>query len=417
MFPPTSGSNLFKWVGIVQRNSVNVLFTTDEFKESNMNKLIPFCFPTKEAPTTQSAFAFRFMACQDTFYNAFCLLDETNYKFKDFQTTSPLCICIVTESFDFEIYEEILKSARSLLSQGISEISKFFKKLYSNTSSIAYINTKLMKAARMVHEKFIMNNTKCITSAFSKETVAELIFSLICETPIIVVSSDLGKMSRFCYALYSLIYPLKWHHLFVPILPNSLIDTVESPSPFIIGLHSSLVDGLKERDIEAHVRIDADECSVEYYNSEPALSWVKQVCSTMESTSFDSIQKTILRFICAALGTNPSSSPSTTARRLVAAKKFVKCGINSIMSRIANSRACNNLFDELNIKPLPNHLHVLLSSCNNGTISPASQDVDEFPLMKARVYRSASAKFPFNDKTKMKEASGIRQSQSMCLNE
>ena len=33
-------------------------------------------------------------------------------------------------------------------------------------------------------------------------------------------------------------FPLKYNHVFIPILPSSLIDFVSSPTPFIMGLHS-----------------------------------------------------------------------------------------------------------------------------------------------------------------------------------
>ena len=36
-----------------------------------------------------------------------------------------------------------------------------------------------------------------------------------------------------------LLCPLSWSHVFVPVLPHTLIDTVQCPTPFLMGIHSS----------------------------------------------------------------------------------------------------------------------------------------------------------------------------------
>lgn len=36
--------------------------------------------------------------------------------------------------------------------------------------------------------------------------------------------------------MISLIHPLKWQGLFVPILPQNLLDYLEAPVPFIVGV-------------------------------------------------------------------------------------------------------------------------------------------------------------------------------------
>ena len=38
---------------------------------------------------------------------------------------------------------------------------------------------------------------------------------------------------------YYFLYPFKWQHVFIPILPDSLIDILDAPLPFIIGINDS----------------------------------------------------------------------------------------------------------------------------------------------------------------------------------
>ncbi len=39
-------------------------------------------------------------------------------------------------------------------------------------------------------------------------------------------------------ALLSLCFPFHWPHIFIPVLPHSLLEVLEAPVPFIVGVHS-----------------------------------------------------------------------------------------------------------------------------------------------------------------------------------
>jgi len=45
-----------------------------------------------------------------------------------------------------------------------------------------------------------------------------------------------------CEGLLSLIFPFKWLHTYIPILPNDQLDYLESPTPYIMGVLSNFVD-------------------------------------------------------------------------------------------------------------------------------------------------------------------------------
>ncbi len=34
----------------------------------------------------------------------------------------------------------------------------------------------------------------------------------------------------------SLMFPFAWHHIYIPILPSDLLDYLEAPTPFLIGV-------------------------------------------------------------------------------------------------------------------------------------------------------------------------------------
>ena len=44
------------------------------------------------------------------------------------------------------------------------------------------------------------------------------------------------KMLKVCESITNLMYPFKWPHVYVPILPPSLENFLDAPVPYIMGL-------------------------------------------------------------------------------------------------------------------------------------------------------------------------------------
>lgn len=74
------------------------------------------------------------------------------------------------------------------------------------------------------------------------QTLVALLAALLLERRIIFVSKSLQTLSDCCNAAMSLIYPLEWQHVFIPILPRRLMDFLSSPTPYIIGVLKSEID-------------------------------------------------------------------------------------------------------------------------------------------------------------------------------
>lgn len=60
------------------------------------------------------------------------------------------------------------------------------------------------------------------------------------EHKILFHSTSYSRLSDSCRALTSLMYPLRYTHTYVPILPASILEILSTPTPFIMGIHSSL---------------------------------------------------------------------------------------------------------------------------------------------------------------------------------
>lgn len=60
--------------------------------------------------------------------------------------------------------------------------------------------------------------------------------SMLYERRIIFTSKQLKRLSACVQSANDIIYPMIWQHIFIPVLPLSLIDYLLAPMPFLIGV-------------------------------------------------------------------------------------------------------------------------------------------------------------------------------------
>ncbi|CAH8574882.1 unnamed protein product [Schistosoma haematobium] len=65
-----------------------------------------------------------------------------------------------------------------------------------------------------------------------------LFTAILSDQKVLVCSRSVNRLTEACHALTSILYPLKYSHTYVPILPKSLIEFVNAPTPFLYGIHS-----------------------------------------------------------------------------------------------------------------------------------------------------------------------------------
>ena len=44
----------------------------------------------------------------------------------------------------------------------------------------------------------------------------------------------------------ALLYPFEWQHTFITVLPSLLIDIVDAPTPYVVGILASMKDLLED---------------------------------------------------------------------------------------------------------------------------------------------------------------------------
>ncbi|XP_069946063.1 uncharacterized protein [Cherax quadricarinatus] len=82
--------------------------------------------------------------------------------------------------------------------------------------------------------------------------------SMLYERRIIIVSKRLSRLSACVQAANSVIYPMQWQHIYIPVLPQHLLDYLLAPMPFLIGVNTLLLSKVQMDDVGEAVILDAD---------------------------------------------------------------------------------------------------------------------------------------------------------------
>ncbi|CAH1998637.1 unnamed protein product [Acanthoscelides obtectus] len=87
--------------------------------------------------------------------------------------------------------------------------------------------------------------------------------SMLYERRIIFVSKKLQRLSACAQSANDIIYPMIWQHIFIPVLPMSLIDYLLAPIPFLIGVPEEVFKQVHRIEIGDVVILDADTNTID----------------------------------------------------------------------------------------------------------------------------------------------------------
>ncbi|KAG2712780.1 hypothetical protein I3760_04G142100 [Carya illinoinensis] len=76
----------------------------------------------------------------------------------------------------------------------------------------------------------------CICGSLRLENVLTLFAGALLERQIVVVCSNLGILSACVLSIIPLIRPYQWQSLLMPVLPNDMLDFLDAPVPYIVGV-------------------------------------------------------------------------------------------------------------------------------------------------------------------------------------
>ena len=78
-------------------------------------------------------------------------------------------------------------------------------------------------------------------NAVDADTMMTVFASMLFERRIIFSSKHLNRLSACVQAANSLLYPMTWQHIYIPVIPECLLDYLHAPMPFLIGVPDVLM--------------------------------------------------------------------------------------------------------------------------------------------------------------------------------
>uniref|UniRef100_A0AAY4CA18 UDENN domain-containing protein n=1 Tax=Denticeps clupeoides TaxID=299321 RepID=A0AAY4CA18_9TELE len=240
----------------------------------------PQDFGDQEALRTVPKFCFPFDVARRISQNqvgqnfTFVLTDiESKQRFGFCRLTSGcrVCICLLSYLPWFEIYYKLLNTlADYLTKQQENDLNDMLKSLY--TLPVPKPNTAVNLS---VHSYFIapdinglptIPESRNLTEYFVAVDVNNMLHlyaSLLHERRIIITSSKLSTLTACVHGAAAMLFPMHWQHIYIPVLPPHLLDYCCAPMPYLIGVHLSLMERVKNRSLEDVVILNVDMNTLE----------------------------------------------------------------------------------------------------------------------------------------------------------
>ncbi|NP_001371039.1 DENN domain-containing protein 1C isoform 5 [Mus musculus] len=259
-----------------------------DFQEQEAMQMVPrFCFPfdIEREPPSPAVQHFTF-ALTD-------LVGNRRFGFCRLRAGARSCLCILSHFPWFEVFYKILNNVGDLLAQNqVAEAEELLQNLQQHPllgprfsgrsemdSSItvrsecgilppALGNSKLLScfvapdAASLPSIPENRNLTELVV-AVTDENIVGLFAALLAERRVLLTASKLSTLTACVHASCALLYPMRWEHVLIPTLPPHLLDYCCAPMPYLIGVHGSLAERVREKALEDVVVLNADSNTLE----------------------------------------------------------------------------------------------------------------------------------------------------------
>ncbi|XP_077354664.1 DENN domain-containing protein 1A isoform X3 [Festucalex cinctus] len=91
----------------------------------------------------------------------------------------------------------------------------------------------------------------------------QLYASMLYERRILICCSTLSTLTACVHGSAAMLYPMHWQHVYIPVLPQHLLDYCCAPMPYLIGVHSSLMEKVRGMAMEDVVMLNVDTNTLE----------------------------------------------------------------------------------------------------------------------------------------------------------
>lgn len=249
---PTKLFDCYCEVSCKQRDSNGVLVRKpwikrrfpDSYKMKEVLESVPkFAYPCENLVIeTTTLFSFVLTNIESKWTFGYCKLSPS----------TDLCIVLLTQLPWHETFFKIIAQIGNSIKQ--DELLTFLKELYACQVPNPASQDRQISVGKHVFEipeqlaLPMIPQDRNLTeyyNAVNIDNMITLFASALNERHILVTSKRLDKLSCCVQALNSLLYPLQWQHIFIPVLPSDLVAYLQAPMPFMIGILEPMWRNLK----------------------------------------------------------------------------------------------------------------------------------------------------------------------------
>ncbi|XP_029058457.1 DENN domain-containing protein 1A isoform X1 [Monodon monoceros] len=171
-----------------------------------------------------------------------------------------------------------------------------------------------------VHSYFTVPDTRELPSIPENRNLTEyfvavdvnnmlhLYASMLCERRILVICSKLSTLTACIHGSAAMLYPMFWQHVYIPVLPPHLLDYCCAPMPYLIGIHLSLMEKVRNMALDDVVILNVDTNTLETpfddLQSLPndVISSLKNRLKKVSTTTGDGVARAFLKAQAAFFG-------------------------------------------------------------------------------------------------------------------
>ncbi|XP_036094177.1 DENN domain-containing protein 1A isoform X8 [Rousettus aegyptiacus] len=171
-----------------------------------------------------------------------------------------------------------------------------------------------------VHSYFTVPDTRELPSIPENRNLTEyfvavdvnnmlhLYASMLHERRILIICSKLSTLTACVHGSAAMLYPMFWQHVYIPVLPPHLLDYCCAPMPYLIGIHLSLMEKVRNMALDDVVILNVDTNTLETpfddLQSLPndVISALKNRLKKVSTTTGDGVARAFLKAQAAFFG-------------------------------------------------------------------------------------------------------------------
>ncbi|KAL1785479.1 DENN domain-containing protein 1A isoform X4 [Sigmodon hispidus] len=256
-YPRTSGT--------LSDPEVQRQFPEDYSDQELLQTLTKFCFPFYVDSLTVSQVGQHF---------TFVLTDidsKQRFGFCRLSSGAKSCFCILSYLPWFEVFYKLLNIlADYTTKQQKSQWNELLETLHQLP-----IPGPGMSVQLSVHSYFTVPDTRELPSIPENRNLTEyfvavdvnnmlhLYASMLYERRILIICSKLSTLTACIHGSAAMLYPMYWQHVYIPVLPPHLLDYCCAPMPYLIGVHFSLMEKVRNMALDDVVILNVDTNTLE----------------------------------------------------------------------------------------------------------------------------------------------------------